>query len=81
MSAQQLTTILELFRTTRARQVRLAASERTRQEMARLPPHLVDDVNARGLPLDHLQPANQNHIPQRQPVKRIHSNHHIYSLD
>lgn len=81
MSADKLATIIMLFRSSRARQIRLAASERTMEEMARLPPHLVDDVNARGLPLDHREPANQNRMPRTPPVKIAYSNHNIYSLD
>jgi hypothetical protein len=81
MSAEQLATIIELFRSTRARQTRLAASARTMEEMARLPPHLIDDVNARGLPLDHREPANQNRRPRTSSVKKVYGNYNIYSLD
>jgi hypothetical protein len=81
MSADKLAAIIELFRSTRARQIRLAASERTMEEMARLPPHLIDDVNARGLPLDHREPANQNRTPRTSSVKKAYGNHNIYSLD
>jgi hypothetical protein len=45
--------IIYLFETTRVRQTWPINSSRTLKDMARLPAHLVDDVNARGLPLDH----------------------------
>jgi hypothetical protein len=51
--AAALREIIHLLETTRARQVRLTTSQRTLREMERLPPHLIDDVNAHGLPLDH----------------------------
>lgn len=41
--------LADVFDLIRARKLRHVA-ERTRREMARLPSHLVDDVNARGLP-------------------------------
>jgi hypothetical protein len=45
--------VIYLFETTRTRQNWPTESNKTLKDMARLPPHLIDDVNARGLPLDH----------------------------
>jgi hypothetical protein len=42
-------------------------TERTLKEMARLPRHLIDDVNARGLPPDRLlDPQARTDIAQRR---------------
>lgn len=45
--------IVHLFEITRTRQPWTTGAGKTLRDMERLPAHLVDDVNARGLPLDH----------------------------
>jgi hypothetical protein len=48
--------IIHLFEATRAREMHLAPTEHTLHDMRKLPAHLIDDVNAKGLPLDHRMP-------------------------
>ncbi len=59
--------IIYLFETTRVRQTWPTENSRTLKDMARLPPHLVDDVNARGLPLDHRSNDSRSGEPEGGP--------------
>lgn len=54
--AVALQEIIHLFEATRARELHLAPLGHKLRDMKRLPAHLIDDVNAKGLPLDHHMP-------------------------
>lgn len=54
-------TFRDIFRTFlvyRAREIQRTARRRTVREMTRLPEHLLDDVNARGLPAEPGSPLS-----------------------
>lgn len=52
MTGKALSDVLQFARLYRARQRQRTAMQRTQREMNLLPKHLMDDVNALGLPLD-----------------------------
>ncbi len=82
--AETLREIIHLLETTRARQIRLTTSERTLREMERLPSHLIDDVNARGLPLDHLDHKATTETKSAAPppyFKNSNGSYKLYSFD
>jgi hypothetical protein len=54
--AVALQEIIHLFEATRARELHLTPAGHKLRDMKRLPAHLIDDVNAQGLPLDHRMP-------------------------
>jgi hypothetical protein len=66
MVAETIRDIFDLFTHVRARMVR-HTKQHTLKEMARLPRHLIDDVNARGLPSDRL-PPRRGESEQSKPL-------------
>jgi hypothetical protein len=66
MVTETIREALDLFAHIRTKMLQ-HTTERTLKEMARLPRHLIDDVNARGLPSDRLfdSPARTD-LPQRR---------------
>ncbi|PZM12853.1 hypothetical protein [Rhizobium tubonense] len=80
MVAETIRDIFNLFTHVRARMLR-HTTQRTLQEMARLPGHLIDDVNARGLPSDRLLPPITGTRAKRRYFKNAYGSHKIYSFD
>ncbi len=68
MTAEALRDIIHLFEATRARQLHLTSNEQTLRDMKRLPAHLIEDVNARGLPLDHCMPPSIDNRETDKPA-------------
>jgi hypothetical protein len=66
MVTETIREALDLFAHIRTKMLQ-HTTERTLKEMARLPRHLIDDVNARGFPPDRLldSPARTD-LPQRR---------------
>jgi hypothetical protein len=66
MVAETIRDALDLFAHIRTKMLQ-HTTERTLKEMARLPRHLIDDVNARGFPPDRLlEPQTRTNPAQRR---------------
>jgi hypothetical protein len=66
MVAETIRDALDLFAHIRTKMLQ-HTTERTLKEMACLPRHLIDDVNARGFPPDRLlEPQTRTNIAQRR---------------
>ena len=82
MAVRQIERLMAFLHEAHARHLRRAASASTREEMARLPRHLLDDVNALGLTGERRFAANQNE-PASTVISfnKSYASHKIYSLD
>lgn len=63
------------------RRVQRTAQHTLDEIVARFPAHLIDDVNARGLPPDRTLSAIERKPANTQSFKNTNSRHKIYSLD
>jgi hypothetical protein len=63
MTGKALHEVLQFARLYRARQRQRTAMQRTQREMNLLPKHLLDDVNALGLPLDPALTRRARYVP------------------
>jgi hypothetical protein len=77
MTSLNLSEILDHWVVGRTRTL-LEPNRTTLQQMSHLPPHLVDDVNARGFPPDRELPPRD---VARPPVNKSYGSYKIYSFD
>jgi hypothetical protein len=77
MANLQLSEILDHWVVGRTRTL-LEPNAGTLRQMSHLPPHLVDDVNARGFPPDREFPQTRT---TSTSVKKTYGNYKIYSFD
>lgn len=70
-----------LFTLLRAREIRRTAQHTLDEIATRFPSHLIDDVNARGLPPDRVLSVSDNKCVRRRSFTNAYDNHNIYSLD
>ena len=70
-----------LFNLMRAREIRRTAQHTLDEIATRFPAHLIDDVNARGLPPDRVISALERKPPSVRSFKNANGNYKIYSFD
>lgn len=70
-----------LFNLMRARVVQRTAQHTLDEIVARFPAHLIDDVNARGLPPDRMLSAYERKPAKAPSFNNTYGSYKIYSLD
>ncbi|EJK82139.1 hypothetical protein MOV66_03010 [Agrobacterium sp. SHOUNA12C] len=70
-----------LFNLMRVRVVQRTAQHTLDEIVARFPAHLIDDVNARGLPPDRMLSAHERKPAKAPSFNNSHGSYKIYSLD
>jgi len=81
MAGTVLSEATRLFNLMRVREVRRTAQHTLNDIATRFPAHLIDDVNARGLPPDRTLSVLERKPGRPRSFKNTNSSYKIYSLD
>ncbi|MDE1994219.1 MAG: hypothetical protein KGI75_17075 [Rhizobiaceae bacterium] len=81
MAGTALREASRLFNLMRAREIQRTAQHTLDDIATRFPAHLIDDVNARGLPPDRMLSAIERKPANTRSFKNTNGSYKIYSLD
>ncbi|AYG66573.1 MULTISPECIES: hypothetical protein [unclassified Rhizobium] len=81
MADTALSEASRLFTLLRVRKIQRMAQHTLDEIATRFPAHLIDDVNARGLPPDRTLAILERKPGKARSFKNTDGNHKIYSLD
>jgi hypothetical protein len=81
MAGTALREASRLFNLMRAREIQRTAQHTLDDIATRFPAHLIDDVNARGLPPDRMLSALERKPANVRSFKNTNGSYKIYSLD
>lgn len=81
MVGEALQEASRLFTLLRAREIQRTAQHTLDEIATRFPSHLIDDVNARGLPPDRILSVSDNKSVPPRSFTNTYGSHKIYSLD